>query len=339
MAGKKITALTESTSPVGTSWIVSVIGGFTRKVKIQNLIAAIPVVSTLARGLCPTLPNDATKFLDGTGAYDTVKDADLVTSDVTTNNVTTSKHGFVPKAPGDTSKFLNGNGAWSTPAGGGGGVDDVDVSFTDNTTGDATASQHGFLPKLSGNASEYLDGTGAFTTPAGGGGSGPDEYLGAISFAGETTKEITTIGDGSHVQLQIRFADVKFSNDNVAFYVKIKTAGGVESTNYFWGNFRWTDGGTGNTGAASDTKFQIGDAIGNDTNETFSGNLVVESPQLGTWKKVSGQLNWTSFNPNQFGSVFSGSWHGTDVITGFEFSVSAGTMDSGTVQIWGRKAA
>ena len=33
-------------------------------------------------------------------------DANLVTTDVTTNNVSTSKHGFAPKAPNDATKYL-----------------------------------------------------------------------------------------------------------------------------------------------------------------------------------------------------------------------------------------
>lgn len=50
----------------------------------------------------------------------TVSGADLGMSDVTTNNVSTTKHGFAPKAPNDATKFLDGTGAWSAPASGGG---------------------------------------------------------------------------------------------------------------------------------------------------------------------------------------------------------------------------
>jgi hypothetical protein len=49
-------------------------------------------------------------------------DANLVTTDITTNNVSTSKHGFAPKAPNDSSQFLNGTGAWSVPSGGTSGI-------------------------------------------------------------------------------------------------------------------------------------------------------------------------------------------------------------------------
>ena len=75
-------------------------------------------VSTSKHGFAPKSPNDGTKFLDGLGAYDTVKDSDLATTDITTNNVTTAKHGFVPKAPNDTTKYLRGDATWAAPPGG-----------------------------------------------------------------------------------------------------------------------------------------------------------------------------------------------------------------------------
>jgi hypothetical protein len=85
-------------------------------------------VSTTAHGFAPKAPNDATRYLDGTGAYSlpagaaAVTDATIATSDITTNNVSITKHGFAPKAPNDATRYLDGTGAYSTPAGGGGGA-------------------------------------------------------------------------------------------------------------------------------------------------------------------------------------------------------------------------
>ncbi len=53
------------------------------------------------------------KKLSWLNAKKIVTDANLTTSDITTNNVSTTKHGFVPKAPNDTTKFLRGDGTWS----------------------------------------------------------------------------------------------------------------------------------------------------------------------------------------------------------------------------------
>lgn len=51
----------------------------------------------------------------------TPSDANLQTSDITTGNVSTSRHGFAPKVPNDATKYLDGTGAYSVPAGSGGG--------------------------------------------------------------------------------------------------------------------------------------------------------------------------------------------------------------------------
>lgn len=67
------------------------------------------------------LPLDATKYLNGNGAFASVLGTDLVLTDVTTNNTSTTKHGFAPKLSGDTAQFLNGAGAWAIPPGSGGG--------------------------------------------------------------------------------------------------------------------------------------------------------------------------------------------------------------------------
>lgn len=48
-----------------------------------------------------------------------ISDATLTTSDITTNDVSITKHGFVPKAPNNTTQFLRGDGTWGTPASGG----------------------------------------------------------------------------------------------------------------------------------------------------------------------------------------------------------------------------
>lgn len=56
----------------------------------------------------------------GTNTGDqTISDATITFTDITTGNVSTTKHGFAPKGDGSTTKFLNANGAYSTPAGGG----------------------------------------------------------------------------------------------------------------------------------------------------------------------------------------------------------------------------
>ena len=125
-------------------------------------------VSIDKHGFTPKLPNDATKYLDGTGSYsvppDTLPtDANITISDVTTNNVSISKHGFAPKAPNDATQFLNGAGNWSIPIGT--IPTDLGLILSDITTNNVSITKHGFAPKLPNDNTKYLDGTGNWSSP------------------------------------------------------------------------------------------------------------------------------------------------------------------------------
>lgn len=87
-------------------------------VTLTNKTLIAPVISTIANTGTLTLPTTT-----GTLALASqITDAGLSTSDITTNNVSATKHGFAPKLPADAAKFLNGAGAWTVPASGSGGA-------------------------------------------------------------------------------------------------------------------------------------------------------------------------------------------------------------------------
>lgn len=70
-----------------------------------------------------------------TGNLDAVispTDENIAISNVTTNNVSTSKHGFFPKLPTATGKYLKDDLTWDTPAGGGGDFN-VDGGLSNST--------------------------------------------------------------------------------------------------------------------------------------------------------------------------------------------------------------
>lgn len=58
-------------------------------------------------------------YIDG---FFPVQEDNIYLNDVTTNDVSITKHGYAPKAPNDTSKFLRGDGTWNAPPGGAGDV-------------------------------------------------------------------------------------------------------------------------------------------------------------------------------------------------------------------------
>ena len=91
--------------------------------------STIPIVTIDAKGRVTALTS-ASPAIDTVGAG----------TDITTNNVSTTKHGLAPKAPNDATKFLDGTGAYSTPAGGTppsaayGDGSDGSVTFDGSTT-------------------------------------------------------------------------------------------------------------------------------------------------------------------------------------------------------------
>jgi hypothetical protein len=52
-------------------------------------------------------------------AQQKITERQILLSDVTTNNASTSNHGFVKKLDGNSAHFLDGTGSWGTPAGAG----------------------------------------------------------------------------------------------------------------------------------------------------------------------------------------------------------------------------
>ena len=78
----------------------------------------------------------------GGGGSGSASDATLTTSDITTNDVSTTKHGFAPKAPNDATKYLNGLGAWAVPAGGGTDIPSL-IAATQAYSSDLTIVRQG----------------------------------------------------------------------------------------------------------------------------------------------------------------------------------------------------
>jgi hypothetical protein len=77
------------------------------------------------------------KSVTGANIKALVTDANLTTTDITTNNVSTTKHGFAPKLPGNTTTFLRGDGTYATPASGG---------LTEFTEAENTATPNATVP-------------------------------------------------------------------------------------------------------------------------------------------------------------------------------------------------
>lgn len=75
--------------------------------------------TTLGLGTLATQSGTFSGTSSGTNTGDqTLSDATISTTDVTTNNASTSKHGFLKKLDNDPTHFMDGQGNWSTAGGG-----------------------------------------------------------------------------------------------------------------------------------------------------------------------------------------------------------------------------
>jgi hypothetical protein len=171
----------DDTITAGTNQDVKIAPNGTGKLDIT---AAPLKAGTTAAGSAPlkftagpvmTTPENGAMEFDGSSLYITVggvrfalglaggsvADSSVTFTDITTNNVTSTKHGFAPKSPSDATQFLNGA---ATP--GYAAVKDSDLATTDITTNNVSTSKHGFQKKLSGNSYDYAGGDGNYSIPS-----------------------------------------------------------------------------------------------------------------------------------------------------------------------------
>lgn len=85
-----------------------------------NRISASNGRTALGLGTLATQSGTFSGTSSGTNTGDQViSDETINLTDITTNNVSSTKHGFAPKTPNNTNTFLRGDGTWATPSAGG----------------------------------------------------------------------------------------------------------------------------------------------------------------------------------------------------------------------------
>lgn len=134
---------TNSNIRLGTAGLLSLNQGETIATGVGLDVATDAVLKVRTRAQSAYATVDALAYLVGGAA---LAESHLTLTDITTNNVSTTKHGLAPKAPNDATKYLDGTGAWSVPAGGGGSNE-----FSVATTRTDTGAINNWAPGLSHN--------------------------------------------------------------------------------------------------------------------------------------------------------------------------------------------
>jgi hypothetical protein len=179
-------------------------------------------------------------------AHITPTDQNIQLSDITTNDVSTSKHGFVPKAPNDTHKYLRGDASWA-------------------------------LPNLRMRIATTFETSGRFTLNTGGTGSNTFGTSGVVIATGATS--------GSFAQTRISFnvgSPLIFTNSPVWSCSITPTLVASLTMDAFFGVGNVTVAGTGHTWTVNHIGFKIVNTGGtaqlfatqaNGTTETASSAL------------------------------------------------------------------
>lgn len=285
---------------------------------------------TLSGSSAPTLAVTGTTTVSGANTGDqTISDATISISDITTNNSSTSKHGFLKKLDNNSAHFMDGTGAWSTPSGGGGG-------FT--TIGDATTGTAAFDGSngtvLTGTTSgglrlttpdESSGPTGAFVINTGNSG---DDVSGDISLSTGTAGTLIgsfLLGSGNtrltnnEFQLKDRsnsdheYFDVSGGSgmtltDPINNHVFLSTSGGsgfnlYDPTNSGNQYFAVSGGGgvTLKDSISNRTYLQVSGGSGLSLTETINGNQIFSASSTGSINTYSGSTASMVFSAGSSG--------------------------------------
>lgn len=140
------------------------------------------VATASAAGFVLALPNDATKYWDGSGAYSTPAGSGTIghthpayapISIMSHQHPNYQAAGDYASGSHQHNNYYAGKGYETT-------VDSLAQVALNNTHANVSTSAAGFAPTLSNVATQFLNGQGGWTTPAGGGGGG--SVIGSVPF-------------------------------------------------------------------------------------------------------------------------------------------------------------
>ncbi len=263
-------------------------------------------------------------------------DSTISFTDITTNNVSITKHGFAPKAPNDATKYLDGTGAYTTPSGG--APAESAVTFTDITTNNSSTSKHGFLKKLDGTATNYMDGSGNWSAPAGGGSE--LVFIAAHTASNSATLDFTDLADYASIHFVLQ--TFTSSTTNAVLWIRASADNGstfaADATSYYGSCFGNGQGGTVKNIANNGSAAILCTGILPNGGGGINGDMDFYNIASADLKTMMGRTNyydganfeWTGLAVQSIINIAS-------AVNAVRFMFSSGNIVSGTIYAYGLK--
>ena len=173
--------------------------------------------------------------------------------------------------------------------------------------------------------------------------------LSTQTASSSSTISFTSGIDSTYKEYIFKFINIHPSNDNVDFYVNFSVDGGsnynvTKTTLYFRANH--DEGATGSSieyRANEDVANGTGVTImlqqgGNDNDQSGSGTLHLFDPSNTTFQKhFIARVQGMAHNDQILSDFMAGYLNTTSAIDAVQFSIEAGTIDSGTIKMYGVK--
>ena len=168
--------------------------------------------------------------------------------------------------------------------------------------------------------------------------------------SGVSSSSFTSNIDSTYDTYLFKFINIHPATDNVNLTVNFRDGGSdfdaTKTTSYFHAYHDEADSGTSvgeNTSndIAQGTGYQmIGHIPGNDNDQSVSGTLYLFSPASTTFvKHFLCIMNSSAVTPATYNDFVGGYFNTTTAITRFQFKMSTGNIDSGTIKLYGIKGS